>query len=519
MKRLCLLVLLASCQGTSDAPSFDIVIRGGTVYDGTLQDGVKTNIGILGDRIVSVAVQENANARTVIDARGLLVMPGFIDPHTHATATLRNPATKANLNYLTQGVTTVFVGNDGDGVTQRDATLRTFSEQGIGSNVATLAGHGQIRRRVLGMEDRLATPQEIAAMRELVAADMRDGAFGLSTGLFYAPGSYADTAEVIELARTAAEYDGIYDTHMRSESSHADGLLAALDETIVIGREAPIPVHISHLKALGKDMWGQYEELLTRINDARADGVDVTANQYPWRASGTRFSNALVARWVMADSKARMHERLQDPEMLPRIREEMTTNLALRGGTDAMLVSGAESPWRGRTLAEIAVAMETDPVSAAIDVILQGDPSIASFVMHPDVINAIAVQPWVMTGSDGSGGHPRLYGTYPKAWQDLVNSRLISIAQFVHRSSGLVAETFGICDRGFIRETAIADIVVIDPKKFRAKATYEAPTEFSEGVAFLLINGDLVIDGGRFSGALPGQVLRHGKCQKTDQVG
>jgi len=489
-----------------------VLISGGVVYDGTLTDGVRTNIGSRDGIVVSVNAAADATASRIIDASGMFVMPGFIDPHTHATSTLKDSERNANINYLTQGVTTVFIGNDGYGVANFDATLELFEQQGIGTNVAVLSGHGAIRREVMGMADRLATTQEIAAMQELIAERMRKGAFGLSTGLFYAPGSYSSTTEIIELAKTAAEYDGVYDTHMRSESSHGSGLLAAIDETVTIAREAQIPVHISHIKALGKDMWGQGEAIIARIDAARAEGLDVTADQYPWRASGTRFSNALVPRWVMADSKDQMRVRLEDPELLPRIRQEMQQNLMLRGGPDAMLVSAADSPWRGQTLTEIALAMEADLLSAAIDVIVKGDPSIASFVMHPDDIQAIAVQPWVMTGSDGSAGHPRLYGTYPKAWQDLVSTEKLSVAEFVHRSTGLVAETFGICDRGFIRENASADIIVVTPTRFRANATYETPTELGEGIAFSLINGVIVIDNKNYTGRLPGQVLRHTSC-------
>jgi N-acyl-D-aspartate/D-glutamate deacylase len=310
----------------------------------------------------------------------------------------------------------------------------------------------------------------------------------------------------------AAEYGGVYDTHMRSESSHGGGMVAALDETITIARETGIPVHISHIKALGKDMWGHSDEIISRIEAARAEGLDVTANQYPWRASGTRFSNALVPRWVMADSKERMRERLDDPELRPRIVEAMRENLELRGGPDAMLVSAADSPWRGFTLTGIANAMQTDFENAAIDVIVNGDPSIASFVMHPDVINAIAVQPWVMTGSDGTSGHPRLYGTYPKAWQDLVETGKLSIAEFVHRSSGLVATTFGLCDRGYIRDGAMADIVIVDRDRFQSNASYESPTELSDGITYLLINGVIVIDNENYTGALNGRVLRHARC-------
>lgn len=512
MQRLVVVLLLAACQPASAPPDFDVLIRGATVYDGTLDDGRVADVGIRGERIAAVGADADATAARIIDARGLIVVPGFIDPHTHATNTLRDAATNANLNYLTQGVTTVFIGNDGYGVGRRTETLELFETQGIGTNVAWLAGHGPIRRDVIGRGDRSATDEEIAAMQRAVAEQMADGAFGLSTGLFYAPGSFADTEEVVALARTVAEHGGIYDTHLRSESSHGNGLFAAVDEAIGIARDARVPLHISHIKVLGRDLWGQSDALIEVIEKARAAGLDITANQYPWSASGTRFSNALVPRWVMADSQARMHERLADPDLLPGIREQMQRNLELRGGPDAMLVSAADSPWRGRTLAEIAAAMETDVLSAAIAVVVDGDPSIASFVMREDDIAALAVRPWVMTGSDGSSGHPRLYGTYPKAWADFVGGGLLSVPQFVHRSSGLVATTFGLCERGFIRDGFIADVAIIDPERFSSNATYEHPTRLSGGVRYLIIDGVIVLDESGYSGALEGAVLRHRTC-------
>lgn len=517
MRYAWLLVALAACQPTAAPPDFDVLLRGGTVHDGTLDDGRLADVGVRDGRITIVDAAHAPSARRIIDASGMLVMPGFIDPHTHATKTLQSADSNANLNYLTQGVTTVFIGNDGYGVSQRDETLALFAKQGIGTNVVTLVGHGEVRKQVMGMAARPATPDEVAAMQLLVEAGMQDGAFGLSTGLYYAPGSYSTTDEVVALARTAAANGGVYDTHMRSEGSHADGLLAAVDETLTIAREADIAVHISHLKALGKDVWDQHAALIEKIRTARELGLDVTANQYPWRASGTRFSNALVPRWVMADSKARMRERLQDTALLTGIREEMLQNLERRGGPDAMIVSAAYSPWRGMTLSAIAIAMETDLISAAIRVVIDGDPSIASFVMDPDVIAAIAAEPWVMTGSDGSSGHPRLYGTYPKAWADFVETGLFGISRFVHRSSGQVADTFGICDRGYLQDGAIADIAVIDPQRFRAHATYESPTELSTGVAFLLVNGVIVIDNNKYTGELPGQVLRRSSCDDRNR--
>ena len=247
MRHAWALVLLAACQPQPAEPAFDLLIRGGTVFDGSLDAGRQADIGILDGRIAIVDPGNAVTADRVIDAKGMLVMPGFIDPHTHATTTLRSTDTNANLNYLTQGVTTVFIGNDGYGVTGREETLAQFREQGIGTNVATLVGHGQVRKAVMGMAARPARPAEIAAMQLLIDAQMKDGAFGLSTGLFYAPGSYATTDEVVALAKTAAANGGIHDTHMRSESPHADGLLAALDDTATLARAPNIPVPISHL--------------------------------------------------------------------------------------------------------------------------------------------------------------------------------------------------------------------------------------------------------------------------------
>lgn len=491
---------------------YDVLILNGSVYDGSLAPARVTNIGVREGRITSMAALPDAAAKTVVDARGKMVAPGFIDPHTHARRFLLDPETRANLNYLHQGVTTVFIGNDGDGLANRDAVIAQLESQGTGPNVVFFSGHGAVRRAVMGMADRAASDEEMTAMRAHVAADMEAGAVGLSSGLYYAPGSYADTSEVIELAKVAASDGGVYDTHMRSEGSYGDGLLAAVSEAIEIGVAADIAVHISHIKALGQDVWGQSAEIVRLVEEGIASGNTITANQYPWRASGTRFSNALIPRWVMADSKDKMAQRLADPALREQIRAEMQINLKRRGGADAMLVTGPDSPFVGMTLAEIAESTGKNPLQAAIDVVLDGDPSIASFVMRPDDIHRLAVQSWVMTGSDGGSGHPRLYGTYPKAFQDfVVRNALMSREQFVHRSSGLVAETFGLCHRGFLREGYIADIVVIDTNSFRAKASYEQATELSTGVEALLVGGEMILSPD-YTGALPGRVLRKTAC-------
>tara|TARA_R110000782_G_scaffold118460_13_gene209054 strand:- start:2323 stop:3876 length:1554 start_codon:yes stop_codon:yes gene_type:complete len=509
---LTLIVAILAAACSVEAPDYDVLIVNGTVYDGSLSATRIANIGIVDDRIVSMAASATASAVTRIDATGRMVTPGFIDPHTHARQFLLDPASNSNLNYLYQGVTTVFIGNDGGGFPDRDASIDKLRRQGTGPNVAFFAGHGAIRELVMGMADRAANSEEIAAMQELLVDDMEAGALGLSSGLYYAPGSYAPTEEVIALARVAAHYGGVYDTHLRSEGSYGEGLLAAVSEAIDIARAANIPLHISHIKALGQDTWGQSVEIIRLVERGLDSGVDISANQYPWSASGTRLSNALIPRWVVADSNDRMRDRLTDPELSNRIRTEMQANLLRRGGPDAMLVTGADSEFVGMTLEEISRVLEKPPLEAAIDVVLQGDPSIASFVMDAADIRRLAVQPWVMTGSDGGAGHPRLYGTYPKAFRDfVVDSALMSREQFVHRSSGLVAETFGLCDRGYLREGYIADIAIIDADTFIARASYARPTALATGVDQLLVNGVLAIDGASRP-ALPGRVLRKTLC-------
>jgi len=501
--------LLAACSPPpAESPErYSVLIVNGTVYDGSNAAPVTANIGIAGERIVTLDAAADAAADRVIDATGLVVAPGFIDPHTHAGDDLLDPAHNANLNYLMQGVTTVFIGNDGRGLPDLEENLALMRSQGIGSNVAFFTGHGTARTVAMGLEDRAPTDDELATMKEFVAAEMRAGALGLSTGLYYRPGSYADTGEVIELAKVAAQYGGVYDSHIRDESSYNIGLLGAIREVIEIGEAAKIPVHIAHIKALGRDVWGQSGDIIGIVSAARERGIEVTADQYPWRASGTSIGGALVPRWVMADSNDAMLERLGNPDLEDRIRSEMEANLWRRGGAESLLITG-ESEWRGLTLEDIAERTGLDPIEAAIEVVKSGDPSVASFNMQPDDMDAMAIQPWVMTGSDGSEGHPRKFATYPKAYRDLVVDKpLMSLQQFVHRSSGLVADSFGLCDRGYLKPGRIADIVILDLDSYVPVADFEHPTELSTGVVDLLVNGRQVIAGGSFNGELRGAIV------------
>jgi len=511
---LAVALTLGGC-GTADQPeTFDILIVNGTVYDGSLQAPRMTNVAINGDRIASMDAPADALAGRVIDATGLVVVPGFIDPHTHAEDDLFAAPGNLNANYLTQGVTTVFIGNDGRGLEDRATNLPLMQTQGVGSNVGWFTGHGTAREVAMGLEDRAPTEDELDVMRRYVDADMQLGALGLSTGLFYRPGSYAETEEVIELAKVAARYGGVYDSHLRDESSYNIGVLGSIKELIRIGEEAHLPVHAAHLKALGRDVWGQSGDIIGLVSAARERGVEVTADQYPWRASGTSLSSSLIPRWVQADSQEAMFGRLANADLKDRIREEMAANLWRRGGEESLLITG-DSEWRGMTLAEIAEQMGVDPIDAAIEVVREGDPSVASFNMNPDDINAIAIQPWVMTGSDGSGGHPRKYASYPKAYRDfVVDQKLMPMQQFVHRSAGLVADSFFLCDRGYLRSGRKADIAVLDLDNYRPLADFENPTRLSTGVTWLLVDGGLAIDGGKLTGELKGEVIdrQHLQC-------
>jgi N-acyl-D-aspartate/D-glutamate deacylase len=503
--------LVAACDPApappADVQAYDVLIVDGTVFDGSGEPSRNVNIGIAGGRIESMRASADAAAEYVIDATGMIVVPGFIDPHTHADDDIFERPGNRNTNYLAQGVTTVFIGNDGGGVVDRESRMQALAAIGVGTNVAWFSGHGAAREHAMGLEDRAPTDEEMRTMLGFVEADMRAGALGLSTGLFYRPGSYAGTEEVIELARVAARYGGVYDSHLRDESSYNIGLLGAVAEAIRIGEEADIPVHIAHLKALGTDLWGRSGDVIGMVSAARERGVDVTADQYPYRASGTRLASSLIPRWVMADSEDAMFRRLDNADLRDRIREEMAANLVRRGGADSLLVTG-DSEWRGRTLGEIAVEMGVDPLEAAIAVVRGGNPSVASFNMNPDDINAIAIQPWVMTGSDGSTGHPRKYATFPKAYRDLVSDgSLMPMSEFVHRSSGRVADWYGLCNRGYLREGRQADIAVIDPASYRPVADFENPTALATGVRHLLVNGRPAIAAGKMNSGQFGEII------------
>jgi N-acyl-D-amino-acid deacylase len=510
-------VLIASAASSATAPLYDLLIVNGQVYDGNGRALKGVEIAVVDGRIVEVAKNLSAkgSARRIIDAKGMIVAPGFVDPHTHADANLtsQEPDKRANLAWAFQGVTTLLVGNDGYGIphTEKSATA-------TGTNYAFLSGFGRIRRQVMGEVDRPANTTELVLMQREVRRDMCAGALGFSTGLYYAPQSFASTSEVIALASVAGKMGGYYDTHLRDEGNFSIGVLAALDEALNIAHEAKMPLHVAHIKALGPAVWGNSEAMIARIEKARALGQKVTADQYPWDASGTRISTGLLPRSVVDGGMEVLRRKLADEAETKEIERGINENIDNRGGADRLLVTaikGNAGFASGKTLAQLANEKGITPAQVAMDILRKGDANLASFNMNAADIEAFAYRDWVVTGSDGSTGHPRMFASFPKAWNDLVRNGKMSIGRFIARSSGDTARTIRLKDRGFLRRGQAADIVILDSARFGAEASYVQPSVLSTGVHTLLVNGIAVIDSGQYSGALPGAILR--KSQKSSE--
>ena len=505
---------LAQARQAGAARQVDLLILHGKLVDGSGKKARTADVGISGDRIVFVgnAAKASINATRTIDATGLVIAPGFIDPHTHTLSDLTNDQTKSNQAYLMQGVTTVITGNDGSSVLNVGDLLKKWSDQGIGTNAILLAGFGTIRGKVLGSTDAQPNAAQLEEMKQYVARAMDEGAFGLSTGLYYAPQSYAKTEEVIELAKVAATKGGIYDTHMRDENSYSIGLLGAIRETIRIGREAHIPVHISHIKALGPEVWGQSKQAIELIKKARAERIDATACQYPYDASGSSLQASLVPRWAEVGGRNELVKRLNDTQIRTRLLAEMQDNLKRRGGAESLLVTDArDRNLIGKRLSEIATSMKLSPVEAAVE-LLKSDPiGVASFNMSEKDIERFMKQKFIFTCSDGSTGHPRKFGTFPKKLRQYVYlQKLISLEFAVRNSSAATAEWFRIPERGLVREGYFADVIVFDPKTVSDRSTYEQPELPAVGMKFVIVNGKIAVENETFTGVLSGRALRKG---------
>lgn len=516
-----ILAVLVGCVGPGTfgfGEKYDLIISGGRVLDGTGNPWYYADIGIEDNEIEAIGDLSGARARRVIDATGLYVAPGFIDVHIHAGGSLSSADRSSAQPLLAQGNTTVIVGPCGSGAVDIAAQRKSLLEDGLGVNTVQFIGHGSVRSEVMGNEDRDPTETEMEEMKALIRQAMEDGAFGMSSGPFYAPGSFSKTEELVELAKVVAEYGGVHESHIRDESDYTIGLLAAVDELIQVSREAKLPGIVSHIKALGPNVWGLSGAVVNRINRARQEGLEIYADQYPYEASSTGLSAALLPRWAQAGGRSELQRRFEDPAEMARIREAMVENLARRGGAARITFSSfrADSTIVGKTLEQVANERNLNHIDAAVELLKLGGPSIISFNMQEDDIRLFMVQNWTMTGSDGSlprmnvgTPHPRSYGTFPrKIRKYVVEEGVLELPAAIRSMTSLPATAFKISNRGILREEAFADIVVFDLENLRDIATYQQPHQLAEGMVYVIVNGELAIDGGQFTGALAGKVLK-----------
>ena len=515
--RVALLLLLAAFSASGQ---FDILIRNARVIDGTGNPWFHASVAIRGERIAAIGRLEDATARRVIDAAGRVVAPGFIDVHTHVEGTIEK-VPRAD-NYLLDGVTTIVTGNCGGSTQDVGAWFRRLEELGIGVNVATLIGHNTVRRQVMGTENRHATPEELARMKELVHAAMQQGAVGLSTGLIYIPGAYAPTEEVVELAKSAAVYDGVYASHMRDEGAQ---ILESIHEAARVGEQAGMPVQISHFKIDTPRIWGFSEKSIALVEEYRRRGVDVVVDQYPYDHSSTNLGITLPA-WALAGGADAVRERLSHPETRARIAAEMQQRLKDLGHPDYSYATVAyfkkEHSWEGRTIAEITRLRGLEPtlanqIETIFHILLDGGAQMIYHSMSDVDIERILRYPNTAIASDGGVRvfgegmpHPRSYGTNARVLAEYVRRRgVLTLEDAIRRMTSLPARTFRFRDRGLLREGFAADIVVFDPARVQDKATYTEPHQYSEGFDYVLVNGVVMVEEGRLTDARGGRVLRH----------
>ncbi|HJT75915.1 MAG TPA: D-aminoacylase [Gemmataceae bacterium] len=510
---LCVLLCLPAAEAP---PQADYVIRGALLCDGTGRPAARGDVAVKGDRIVGVGTVAVAGTPRVIDGTGLVVAPGFIDLHTHSDDSIRAPASRPNLNYVLQGVTTIVTGNCGFGPVDVGKYLNAIDAAGAGSNVAHQVPHNALRQQVMGNANRRPTRAELEKMKALVDRGMRDGAFGLSTGLYYTPGSYADLEELVELSRVVAAHGGFYASHMRDEGT---GLLASINETLTIGRRAGVPVHISHLKAYSRSAWGRAGDAIALIEQARRNGQAVTADQYPYTASSTSLAADVIPARYREGSQKDLLARFDDPEQGPKVRQAMQRQLEVCDGGRALRLAhyGPRPDWQGKDLASIAMQEKKPVLDVVLDIERHGGAQIVNFSMQEEEVRLIMKQPFVATASDGAARvpddsvpHPRNYGCFArKIGHYAITEKLLPLEQAVRSASGLPADVLRLPDRGYLRPGYCADLVVFDPETYRDRATFDHPHQYATGVRWVFVNGRPVVAAGRFTGTLAGKALRH----------
>jgi N-acyl-D-amino-acid deacylase len=511
-----MVLAMASWAAAAEA-QHDVVLRGGTVCDGSGNEPFAGDVVLRGQRILAVGHYEPRPGDRVIDCTGLVVAPGLIDLHTHSDTKMDNAAARKAWNYLMQGCTTMVTGNCGGGAADVKELLDNVDAHGCGTNIIHLVPHGPIRQAVVGSAGRAPTAEELQKMADLVEKAMRDGAFGMSTGLIYAPGTYAKTDELVALAKVVAAHGGIYASHMRDEG---DELLRSVREIITIGRRAGLPVHISHFKAMGIPNWGRVREAVKMVEQARAEGVKITADQYPYTASATSLSSTvLLPKTAIPGGVKDLYQRMAaDPKLDKLVRGLVATQIAR--SRRIVVCKNAEHPeCGGKSLQEIAQTWKTDPVEAALRLMRDGKPSAINHTLSEGDVRFVMTIPWVATASDGAAcvarpaaaySHPRAFGTQArKIGYYAIQEKVVSLPFAIRSCTGLPADIFGLGDRGYLRAGCWADVVVFDPKTYRDTATYDNPQQYATGVRWVFLAGQPAIADGKPSDKLFGRAIRH----------
>jgi len=503
----------------AQAPAYDVVIQGGRIVDGTGAPWFLADLGIRGDTIARIGRLSGASATLRIDARGMTVAPGFLDIHTHARRGIFDVPTAAN--YILQGVTTLMEGQDGSSPLPLRRFLDKLAATPISVNFAMLTGQGSIREAVIGLEDRQATQAEIEKMKALARQAMLDGAFGLSTGLFYVPGNYTPTEEVVQLAKVVGKLGGVHISHMREEAS---GVLDSVRETIRIGEEGGLPTQVTHHKIIGVSNWGRSRETLRLVEEARARGVDVTIDQYPYTASASGLT-ALFPQWAQAGGYAALLRRLADPPQRAKIKAEIVNRIQNdRGGGDpknvVMASCSFDESLAGKDLAQLTQQRGRPPTSenaaeTAMEMIRKGGCQVIFHAISEEDVERILASRFTMIASDGEipifgrgAPHPRSYGTFVRVLGRYVRERkVIPLEEAVRKMTSLPAARLRLPDRGLLRPGMKADVTVFDAARVADKATFQNPHQYAEGVRDVLVNGKPVVLDGKLTEERPGRVL------------
>ena len=518
-------LLPPAVRAQAQAEVYDLVLQNGRIVDGSGNPWYAADVGVRGGRIVAIGrlcraerADQSACAARVLDARGLVIAPGFIDVHTHVEGDIRRIPTADN--FLFDGVTSVITGNCGGSETDLAKFFGELREAKLSINLGTLIGHNSVRREIMGSEQRDPTPEEQARMEALVERAMQQGAVGFATGLIYIPGTYSKTPEVVGLARAAAKYNGVYASHIRNEGER---VLEAISEAIQIGREAGMPVEVSHFKVSNKKVWGQSQKSIDLVEKARAEGLDVTVDQYPYTASSTNLGT-MIPSWVHAGGDEERKKRLADPATRRKIAAEMRDNLkrSARKNYDYAVVASCrwDNSLEGKNISQISKEKnKKSKRDAEIETILwmqeKGGAQMVFHSMDERDVERILRYPYAMVASDGGVRqfgqgvpHPRSYGTNARVLSRYVREKgTIRLEEAIRKMTSLPAQRFRLIERGLIRPGMWADVVVFDPKTVADTGTFTRPHSYAVGFSYVLVNGEVVIEGGKHTGARPGQIL------------